>query len=159
MLKKNFAMKLSVTGLTNSLANGANLNIFTLLNLTTNVIYQGNILASDFSLTGGLLKTPNLNNYVDYDMTVTLFGSFGGGSGTSRELLLRIRRADDSLVRGYSIIKVDGNDLSSRGTNISTYTTGSTDNYITNGFKIILENVSGQILNLTGVELIIKGSV
>lgn len=150
-----FALKISDT-FTQSVDNNASYNILTTVDLATDVTMEANVLKSEYSLTGGILKLPSSNAYTDVSIEVRLSGSFGGGESTSREFNIQLQRSDDTVVATAAVLKVSGNDLTKRSANFQTFTNGLDDPFITNGLKLVVNNTSGQTLNITGCDILIK---
>lgn len=162
-------LKIETTGLNTTVNNGATQNLLDLVSLTgsgTNVVTVANILATNYNLTGGILKLPYLptvnnkytNAYCDYTIDVRLTGTIAGGANTAREFAIELQRgADNSLVERKAIVKVNGTDLASRGIAFNTYTNTSSDPFIAGGLKLILNNNSGQNITITGITILVKG--
>nr|DAF46619.1 MAG TPA: hypothetical protein [Siphoviridae sp. ctqwY3] len=151
-----FVLKINRAGLNVDITNGSMLNLLTLVSLS-DVVNDITIPKSSYDLTNGVLKMPSLNQYVDYLITVTLTGTIAGPVSTAREFKISLARGDNTVLREQAIIKVADNTLSARSVNISTFANLLSDLFITMGIKLNLINDSGQTINLTGVEIIIKG--
>lgn len=165
----NTLLKVDVTGLNTTISTGATQNLLDLISLTsssTNIITTANIDVSNYNLTGGILKLPYLptvnnkytNAYCDYSMDVRITGTIGGSVNTAREFNIELQRAsDNSIVETHNVTKTNTNDLTGKGVVFSTYTNTSSDPFITNGLKLVLNNTSGQTVTITGVTLLVKG--
>ena len=165
----NILLKIDTTGLNTTVNNGATQNLLDLVSLTgsgTNVVTVANILATNYNLTGGILKLPYLptvnstytNPYCDYTIDVRLTGTIAGGANTAREFSIELQRgSDNSLVERKAIVKVNGTDLASRGIAFNTFTNTSSDPFIAGGLKLILNNNSGQNITITGITILVKG--
>ena len=57
----------------------------------------------------------------------------------------------------HNVTKTNTNDLTGKGVAFNTYTNTSSDPFIANGLKLVLNNTSGQTVTITGVTLLVKG--
>lgn len=165
----NTLLKVDVTGLNITVDTGTTNNLLDSVSLTgstTNVVTVANILATNFNLTGGILKLPYMptvdskykNAYCDYTIDVRLTGSIAGSVNTAREFNIELQRgSDNSIVETHNITKTNTNDLTGKGVAFSTYTNGSTDPFIADGLKLVLNNTSGQTVTITGITILVKG--
>lgn len=168
-LSLNTLLKIDVTGLSTAITTGTTQNLLDLISLTgstTNVITTANIDVSNYNLTGGILKLPYMptvnnkytNAYCDYSIDVRITGTIAGSVNTAREFNIELQRAsDNSIVETHNITKTNTNDLTGKGVVFSTYTNTSSDPFIANGLKLVLNNTSGQTVTITGVTLLVKG--
>lgn len=165
----NTLLKIDTTGLNTTVNTGATQNLLDLVSLTgsgTNTVTVANILATKYNLTGGILKLPYLptvnnkytNPYCDYTIDVRITGTIGGSTNTAREFGIELQRASDaSIVETHNVTKTNTNDLTGKGVAFNTYTNTSSDPFIANGLKLVLNNTSGQTVTITGVTLLVKG--
>lgn len=153
--KTNYGLKISDT-FTQAVNNAATYNLFTTVDLTTDVSLEANMPKSNYSIVDGALKLPTNAGYVDYGIEVRLNGAFAGGENTNREFTIQLQRADGTVISEKAVIKLTGNDLSKRSVVFETYTNTDTDPFIAGGFKLVINNTSGQTLNLTGCDILIK---
>lgn len=165
----NTLLKIDTTGLNTTVNTGATQNLLDLVSLTgsgTNTVTVANILATKYNLTDGILKLPYLptvnnkytNPYCDYTIDVRITGTIGGSTNTAREFDIELQRAsDDSIVETHNVTKTNTNDLTGKGVAFNTYTNTSSDPFIANGLKLVLNNTSGQTVTITGVTLLVKG--
>lgn len=165
----NTLLKIDTTGLNTTVNTGATQNLLDLVSLTgsgTNTVTVANILATKYNLTGGILKLPYLptvnnkytNPYCNYTIDVRITGTIGGSTNTAREFDIELQRASDgSIVETHNVTKTNTNDLTGRGVAFNTYTNTSSDPFIANGLKLVLNNTSGQTVTITGVTLLVKG--
>lgn len=163
----NFLLRIDRTGLNQTISSNNLFNLLTVMSLTpsaTNIITTANVNTNIFNLNNGILKLPyfpNVGNYknlyCDYTIDIRLTGTISGNANTSREFLLQLRRADDSLIEGKTVIKINDNNLSSKGIIFETYTSGELDPFIVNGLKLQINNTSTQIITLTGATVLVKG--
>lgn len=165
----NTLLKIDTTGLNTTVNTGATQNLLDLVSLTgsgTNTVTVANILATKYNLTGGILKLPYLptvnnkytNPYCDYTIDVRITGTIGGSTNTAREFDIELQRASDaSIVETHNVTKTNTNDLTGKGVAFNTYTNTSSDPFIANGLKLVLNNTSGQTVTITGVTLLVKG--
>ena len=106
---------------------------------------------------------PTVNNrytnaYCDYNIDVRITGTIGSSTNTAREFNIELQRAsDNSIVETHNVTKTNTNDLTGKGVVFSTYTNTSSDPFIANGLKLVLNNTSGQTVTITGVTLLVKG--
>lgn len=168
-LSVNTLLKVDVTGLSTAITTGTTQNLLDLISLTgsaTNVVTTANIDASNYNLTGGILKLPYMptvnnkytNAYCDYNIDVRITGTIDGSVNTAREFNIELQRAsDNSIVETHNVTKTNTNDLTGKGVIFSTYTNTSSDPFIANGLKLVLNNTSGQTVSITGVTLLVKG--
>lgn len=168
-LSVNTLLKVDVTGLSTAITTGTTQNLLDLISLTgsaTNVVTTANIDASNYNLTGGILKLPYMptvnnkyiNAYCDYNIDVRITGTIDGSVNTAREFNIELQRAsDNSIVETHNVTKTNTNDLTGKGVVFSTYTNTSSDPFIANGLKLVLNNTSGQTVSITGVTLLVKG--
>lgn len=155
----DYILRFDKTGLNSNIADGVSLNILSLLS-TSDISLSENKPISEWNLNAGILKfpLPKNNPYVDYRVTVRLTGTISGALNTSREFSLILKRGDDSKEIGReNISKVVGNSISARSKTFDTYTITNTDPFILTGIKLIIENNSGQTINLTELVILIKG--
>jgi len=153
-----FLLQLRREGLTNTIADANTLDLTALFNLSTDVQRIANVPITEYSMEMGALKLPNLNRYVGYSFTYTLTGSIGGGANSAREFRMELQRANGIFIRSSPVIKAANNLLEGRGTAINTYTFDSTDPFITDGFRMVLNNISGQTIQITSVNLLIQAT-
>lgn len=151
----NYGLKISDT-FTQAVNTATTYNLFTTVDLASDVTLAANMDASNYSLVDGALKLPTNAGYIDYGIEVRLNGSFAGGENTNREFGIQLQRADGTIISEKAIVKVSGNDLSNRSVVFETYTNTDTDPFIANGLKLVINNTSGQTLNLTGCDILIK---
>lgn len=151
-----YGLKISDT-FTQAVANTQTYNLLTTVDLATDVPFEANLAKSNYSIADGALKLPTSNGYVDYSIEVRLSGTFGGGENTSREFGVQLQRSDGTIITEKSAVKVAGNDLSKRAIVFETYTNTETDPFIAGGLKLVINNTSGQTLNITGCDILIKG--
>lgn len=168
-LSVNTLLKVDVTGLSTAITTGTTQNLLDLISLTgsaTNIVTTANINASNYNLTGGILKLPYMptvnnkytNAYCDYNIDVRITGTIDGSVNTAREFNIELQRAsDNSIVETHNVTKTNTNDLTGKGVVFSTYTNTSSDPFIANGLKLVLNNTSGQTVTITGVTLLVKG--
>lgn len=168
-LSVNTLLKVDVTGLSTAITTGTTQNLLDLISLTgsaTNVVTTANINASNYNLTGGILKLPYMptvnnkytNAYCDYNIDARITGTIDGSVNTAREFNIELQRAsDNSIVETHNVTKTNTNDLTGKGVIFSTYTNTSSDPFIANGLKLVLNNTSGQTVTITGVTLLVKG--
>lgn len=151
----NYGLKISDT-FTQAVNTATTYNLFTTVDLTSDITLAANMDASNYSLVDGALKLPTNAGYVDYGIEVRLNGSFAGEENTNREFGIQLQRADGTIISEKTIVKVSGNDLSNRSVVFETYTNTDADPFIANGLKLVINNTSGQTLNLTGCDILIK---
>lgn len=168
-LSVNTLLKVDVTGLSTAITTGTTQNLLDLISLTgsaTNIVTTANINTSNYNLTGGILKLPYIptvnnkytNAYCDYNIDVRITGTIDGSVNTAREFNIELQRAsDNSIVETHNVTKTNTNDLTGKGVVFSTYTNTSSDPFIANGLKLVLNNTSGQTVTITGVTLLVKG--
>lgn len=168
-LSVNTLLKIDTTELSTAITTGTTQNLLDLISLTgsaSNVVTTANIDASNYNLTGGILKLPYMptvnnkytNAYCDYNIDVRITGTIDGSVNTAREFNIELQRAsDNSIVETHNITKTNTNDLTGKGVVFSTYTNTSSDPFIANGLKLVLNNTSGQTVTITGVTLLVKG--
>lgn len=168
-LSVNTLLKVDVTGLSTAITTGTTQNLLDLISLTesaTNIITTANIYASNYNLTGGILKLPYMptvnnkytDNYCDYNIDVRITGTIDGSVNTAGEFNIELQRAsDNSIVETHNVTKTNTNNLTGKGVVFSTYTNTSSDPFIANGLKLVLNNTSGQTVTITGVTLLVKG--
>lgn len=154
-ITKNFALKITDT-LTQAIANAETYNIITSVDLATDASFEANLQKSEYQIVDGAIKLPAIEKYVDYGIEVRLNGAFAGGENTNREFTIQLQRADGSIVSEKAVVKVAGNDLSKSSVVFETYTNTLEDPFIASGLKIVVNNTSGQTLNLTGCDILIK---
>lgn len=162
--KLSFGTKFSVTGLNITINDGTTYNLMQLINLGSSVVFSGNMNIANYTIVNAgtanaVLKLPNINSYVSYTISVRLMGTIGTGLST-REFFVDLRRADNTVVEGKQISKTNSSALDRRGISLESASLDSSDNFITNGIKLIIDNptVGSSPINLTGVEILIKGS-
>lgn len=163
----NFLLRIDRTGLNQIIESGSLFNLLSVMSLIdseNNIVTTTNIIPSIFNLSSGILKFPYIpdvgnykNLYCDYTISIRLLGSISGNINTSREFLLQLQRANDSIVEVKTVIKVNDTSLASKGIGFETYTAGELDPFIINGIKLNVNNTSTQTITLTGVSLLIKG--
>lgn len=154
----DFMLRFDKTGLNTNISDGNSLNILSLLTIS-DVSLALNKPSSEWNLSSGILKFPLPKNlsYVDYRVRIRLTGTITGSSNTGREFGLELRRQDNTLIERVNVIKTNGTQISNRGQNFETYTNSINDPFIVNGAIFVLNNDSGQNINLTGITIIIKG--
>lgn len=160
-----FLAKWSKSGLNISIPTNSVYNLLQTLNLTTDLIKAANIPITSYTMVNpgtvnALIKLPNIDKLVNYVITVRLIGNVGT-SNDPMEFFIDLQRADGSLVDGKSIIKNVDNSLTKRGINIETASYDSSDNFIVNGVKFVVNNPSqgSRTITLTGYEILIKGNM
>lgn len=165
----NTLLKVDVTGLSTAITTGTTQNLLDLISLyatSDNVVTTANIDAFNYDLTSGILKLPYMptinnkytNAYCDYNIDVRITGTIDGSVNTAREFNVELQRAsDNSIVETHNVTKTNTNDLTGKGVVFSTYTNTSSDPFITNGLKLVLNNTSGQTVTITGLTLLVKG--
>lgn len=141
---------------TKAIANTEKYNILETFDLATDILFESLIAKGKYAIADTALKFPENPYYSDYGIEVRLNGAFAGGEGTNREFSIQLQRADGTVVSEKAVVKVSGNDLSKRSVVFETYTNGVDDPFIAGGIKIVVNNTSGQTLNLTGAEVLIK---
>lgn len=151
----NYGLKISDT-FTQAVNTASTYNLFTTVDLATDVTLETGKTKDSYSVADGALKLPTNAGYVDYSIEVRLNGAFAGGENTNREFTIQLQRADGSIVSEKAVVKVAGNDLSKSSVVFETYTNTLEDPFIASGLKIVVNNTSGQTLNLTGCDILIK---
>lgn len=156
-----FALKISKTfGTSVTITDGNTYDLLSTVSLSTDVIAAIVKASSAYSLSSGTLKTPAplRSTYIPYSMEIRLQGTISGALPTTREFSIQLQRASDSsIVSNKSIIKVTGNSLNNRSASYTTYTNTTSDPFITDGIKFILNNNSGATITLTGFDFLIEG--
>lgn len=162
--KLSLGIKFSVTGASVVIPTNSTYNLMQLLNLTDKVVFTGNVGISEYSLVNAgtanaLLKLPNIDGFVDYTISVRLTGTVGTGEDP-REFYIDLRRADNTVVEGRAILKLNSSALDRRGISFESASLNSNDNFITSGIKLVINNptTGSASITLTGVEILIKGS-
>jgi hypothetical protein len=112
----------------------------------------------DWSLSGGALVFPAFDGYTNYTIDVRLNGTIGGGGGVVTEFTVQLRRqTGGTIVARRGVIKVN-NVLEARAISFDTYTLDTTDPFIVGGVRIEINNDSGNPINLTQADVVIKGN-
>lgn len=160
--KAPFLGKWRKEGLNQQINASSVFNILKVIDLTADKVFVGNIDLSSFSMVeattdNALIKMPNINQLVDYTIAVRLEGTIGTGSSAA-EFYVNLKRADNSVVDSKDIVKTLTTSLNKKEVTFETASFDSTDNYITSGIKLEIQNPSGgRTITLTAVELLIKG--
>lgn len=163
--KLSFGIKFSVTGLNQTISQGTVFNLMQLINLTDKVVFAGNKATTEYTLVNAgtanaLLKLPNINSYVGYSIDVRILGSIGGLL-TDRMFNVQIRRANNTVAVPRQVRIPANSSLDNDGLTLTTTSTNSQDNYVTDGIKIVIDNPSStsSTITLNGIEILINGSI
>lgn len=119
-----------------------------------------NSLPTQWSLVNGVLKFPSLYRRVNYNIRISISGTFAGDSpSTNRIITLTFERADGSLIIGGNNSTVTSDTLT-RTTQlvIPTFTDTFVDKFSTIGTVANLLQSSNKTLNITNVQISIFGS-
>ncbi len=134
-----------------NIANNTTLNFASLTGFAKNNTVGDTI---NFTLAGGVFKTPAYSKKINFTATISLTGTIGGSQGTPREFPIELRRADGvTLLRRQAVIKVTDNDLASRSVGFLSFVNGAADPFVVDGFTYFLNNNSSQSITLTNVRI------
>ena len=149
--------------LTTTLNSGNTLNLFSLINLNTDVVSIDGVPITDWSIvtTTKALKFPNIIRRIKYDIRVSLKGSFSGNPNASHNFILTIERANTAnpKVIGGAAFYIN-NAVLDRVTQLltTTYTKDSiNDEFISNGVVANVSQSTGQTLTINTIEILIQG--
>lgn len=164
----NFGIKYTKAGLTTSIPTSptALTNLINLINVNPAILnYATDRAGNDktaislINITNGF-KFPIIDGMTNYGVgfNIRIFGGLSGGAGTTREVVLSLKRiSDNSTISSASLIETTDSNFNGRLATINSYVKGATDPFITGGFYIDLLNNSGATLTITAVELLITG--
>lgn len=165
----NFGIKYTKTGLTTSIPSSPTglTNLINLINVNPAITNYATDKAGNDKTAISLINTTNgfkfpvIEGMANYGVgfNIRIFGSLSGGAGTTREVVLSLKRiSDNSTIASASLIETTDSNFNGRLATINSYIKGSADVFITGGFYIDLLNNSGATLTLTAIELLITGA-
>lgn len=169
-LPRTANLKFERSGLNQAIATGIDYNILQLLFNNGSII--SGVLTTGYGMALGsnpeniktagttasvVLKAPvlDVDSYA-LNINIRLTGSVGGSTSTQRTFDLNYQRATGELIDNKTIIKYSTSSLSSEGNFYPSWVSGAADKLITDGFKFILKNTSGQTVTLTSVVVTIE---
>lgn len=161
-----FGVKFAVNGLSRVIPDGTTFNLLQLINLTDKVVFVGNRPIHQYVLDNegtenALLKLPNINRYVTYNIDIRIVGTLAGAGIIDRQFSVQIRRSDNSIAVPRVIRIPSGSSFGNDGLSFTTASIGSADNYVVNGIKIIIDNpaIGSNDMTINGFEILINGNV
>lgn len=161
--KLAFGIKWGVYNLDETVLSNSQLNLLKLIDPSNDLLFAENIQLSDFTfvnqgLDNMLMKLPLINQFVSYILIIRLIGQVSGSSVS--EFFIDLFQSDGQIIDGRQIIMGSEKTLERRAVNMESATLNENDEFITGGIKPVINNPSlGGTINLTGLEIFIKGNM
>jgi len=108
-----------------------------------------------------ILIFPVIDGEVDYQIRISISGSFGGATSSSRIMPFDIQRASDNTFLGNVkyVKSLGSNNVSAEFINITTRTIAANDNFSETGIRLLLTQDTNTTFTLTRAQLYIKAEI